>query len=164
MRIGQALGLRHSDFVSRKREVHVVPRTDNANRARAKLRSPAVLPVSFPLVRLCRAPRTDRFFVSATGRALRREEADRVFRVITGLIGLRTGTVRPRIHDMRHSFAVRTLIDGHRDGRDVSALLPVLSTYLGHVEPANTYWYLSAVPELMQMAAARLEQHSAGRS
>ena len=114
--------------------------------------------------RLCPVPRTDRFFVSATGCALRREEAGHVFRVITGLIGLRTGTVRPRIHDLRHSFAVRTLIDGQREGADVSALLPVLSTYLGQVEPANTYWYLSAVPELMQLAATRLEQHEAGRS
>ena len=58
---------------------------------------------------------------------------------------------------------MRTLIDGQREGADVSALLPVLSTYLGHVEPANTYWYLSAVPELMQLAATRLEQHETGR-
>jgi integrase len=74
------------------------------------------------------------------------------------------GTVRARIHDLRHSFAVRTLIDWQREDRDISALLPVLSTYLGHVEPANTYWYLSAVPELMQQAATRLEQHPVGRS
>jgi len=67
-------------------------------------------------------------------------------------------------HDLRHAFAVRTLIDAHRKGLDISAVLPVLSTYLGHVEPANTYWYLSAVPELMQLAAARLEQHEAGVS
>ena len=59
---------------------------------------------------------------------------------------------------------MRTLIDGHRSGKDISSLLPVLSTYLGHVEPANTYWYLSAVPELMQLAAARLERHEAGGS
>jgi len=52
--------------------------------------------------------------------------------VITGLIGLRTDTAHPRIHDLRHSFAVHTLIDGHRDGVDLSALLPVLSTYLRH--------------------------------
>jgi hypothetical protein len=58
---------------------------------------------------------------------------------------------------------VHTLIDAHRDDADVSALLPALSTYLGHVEPANTYWYLSAVPELMHLVAARLEQHQAGR-
>jgi integrase len=113
--------------------------------------------------RLCPTPRVDRFFVSVTGRALRRGEAERVFRGITGLIGLRTDTAHPRIHDMRHAFAVHTLVDGHRDGGDVSALLPVLSTYLGHVEPANTYWYLSAVPELMQLVAARLERHEAGR-
>ena len=87
-----------------------------------------------------------------------------MFREITALIGLRTDTIHPRIHDLRHSFAVRTLIDGHRNGADISSLLPVLSTYLGHVEPANTYWYLSAVPELMQLAAARLDQDEAGRS
>ena len=52
MRAGQALGLRHCDFVSRKREVHIVPRADNANGARAKVRSAAVLPVSAPLVRI----------------------------------------------------------------------------------------------------------------
>ena len=56
------------------------------------------------------------------------------------------------------------MIDWQREGADIPALLPVLSTYLGHVEPANTYWYLSAAPELMQLAATRLEQHEAGRS
>lgn len=113
--------------------------------------------------RLCPTPRVDRFFVSVTGRALRRGEADQVFRVITGLMGIRTDTVHPRIHGLRHSFAVHTLIDWHRQGADISALLPVLSTYLGHVEPKNTYWYLSAVPELMQLVAARLE-HGTGES
>jgi integrase/recombinase XerD len=114
--------------------------------------------------RLSPSANCDRFFVSVTGRPLRRGEAERVFREITAVIGLRTDTVHPRIHDLRHSFAVRTLIDGHCNGADLSSLLPVLSTYLGHVEPANTYWYLSAVPELMQLAAARLDQHEAGRS
>jgi integrase len=64
---------------------------------------------------------------------------------------------RPRAHDLRHSFAVRTLVGWYRDGADVAALLPRLSTYLGHVEPASTYWYLSAAPELMTLAALRLE-------
>jgi integrase/recombinase XerD len=58
---------------------------------------------------------------------------------------------------------VRTLTDWQRDGADTQALLPVLSTYLGHVEPANTYWYLTAVPELMQLAAAGLERLEGGR-
>jgi len=113
--------------------------------------------------RLCPAPSVGRFFVSVTGRALRRGDADEVFRVITVMLGLRTETTRPRIHGLRHSFAVHTLIDAHRNDLDVSALLPVLSTYLGHVEPPNTYWYLSAVPELMQLVAERLDQHQAGR-
>jgi integrase/recombinase XerD len=64
---------------------------------------------------------------------------------------------RPRIHDFRHAFAVRTLIDAYRGGIDVECLLPVLSTYLGHVSPSSTYWYLSAVPELLGVAARRLE-------
>ncbi|HET6949415.1 MAG TPA: tyrosine-type recombinase/integrase [Acidimicrobiales bacterium] len=114
--------------------------------------------------RLCPNASCDRFFVSVTCRPLRRGEADSVFREITAAIGLRTENVQPRMHDLRHSFAVRTVIDGHRHGADISSLLPVLSTYLGHVEPANTYWYLSAVPELMQLAAARLDQHEAGAS
>jgi integrase/recombinase XerD len=166
MRLGEALALsrddvdlvdglvtiRHAKF-DRMRLVPLHPSVTTALRGYASRRS-----------RLCPAPRTDRFFLSVRGCVLRREEVERIFRVITARIGLRTGTVRPRIHDLRHSFAVRTLIDGHRDGLDISALLPVLSTYLGHVEPANTYWYLSAVPELMQLAAARLEQHETGRS
>jgi integrase/recombinase XerD len=63
----------------------------------------------------------------------------------------------PRLHDFRHSFAVKTLRDWHRSGVDVQAKLPLLSTYLGHVNPATTYWYLSAQPELLRAAAERLE-------
>lgn len=75
---------------------------------------------------------------------------------------MRTETVHPRVHDLRHAFAVNTLIDAYRNSADIAALLPVLTTYLGHVEPANT-WYLSAVPELMQLAAARLEPRDEGQ-
>jgi integrase len=113
--------------------------------------------------RLCPTLRVDRFFVSLAGGELSRHAAHRVFREITERIGLRTDTDHPRIHDLRHSFAVHTLIDAHRDGTDISAVLPVLSTYLGHVEPANTYWYLSGVPELMQLVAARLERRQEGQ-
>jgi hypothetical protein len=58
--------------------------------------------------------------------------------------------------DLRHSLAVRTLIGWLRDGQDVAARMSVLSSYLGHVNPAGTYWYFSAAPELMDLAAARL--------
>jgi integrase len=63
---------------------------------------------------------------------------------------------RPRIHDLRHAFAVRTLLDWYATGVDVQARLSWLSTYMGHVEPSSTYWYLSAAPELMAVAAERL--------
>lgn len=64
---------------------------------------------------------------------------------------------RPRIHDLRHGFAVNTLIGWHRDGENVDARLPALSTYLGHRDPRSTYWYLSAAPELLALAARRIE-------
>lgn len=69
----------------------------------------------------------------------------------------RSPSCRPRPHDLRHTFAVRTLLDWYRDGGDIAARLPLLSTYLGHVSPANTYWYLQAAPELMAEAARRLD-------
>lgn len=63
--------------------------------------------------------------------------------------------IHPRLHDLRHAFAVRTLIGWHQRGADVEAWLPRLSTYLGHTHTPDTYWYLSAVPELLQAAAQR---------
>jgi integrase/recombinase XerD len=70
----------------------------------------------------------------------------------------------PRAHDLRHTFAVKTLLGWYRNGHDVAAKLPLLSTYLGHVDPAATYWYLSAAPELLGLAAHRLERRSDGRA
>ena len=73
-------------------------------------------------------------------------------------IAPRSAACRPRLHDVRHSFAVRTLLDAYRVGDDVGARLASLSTYLGHLEPSMTYWYLDAAPELMGLAAERLER------
>jgi integrase/recombinase XerD len=61
----------------------------------------------------------------------------------------------PRIHDLRHSFAVRTMIDWYRTGKDPAREMIRLTTYLGHSDPSNTYWYLEAVPELLDLAMAR---------
>lgn len=69
----------------------------------------------------------------------------------------RSSRCRPRLHDFRHRFASATLEEWYRSGVDVAAKLPILSTYLGHVDPASTYWYLSDTPELLDLAAARLE-------
>jgi len=71
-------------------------------------------------------------------------------------IGVRTDAVRPRVHDLRHRFAVQTLIDWHRAAIKIDEQIATLSTYLGHVSPADTYWYLSASPELMALAAERV--------
>jgi integrase len=71
----------------------------------------------------------------------------------------RSASCRPRIHDLRHSFAVRSLLDAYAAGQDGQARLTLLSTYLGHVDPAATYWYLSAAPELLALAGQRLEDH-----
>lgn len=107
--------------------------------------------------RLCPQPRADVFFCSSIGTALGRSGVDKTFRQITTALGLRTATTHPRVHDLRHGFAVRTLINWQRQGVSIDAHLATLSGYLGHVAPSDTYWYLSAVPELMTLAAGRLE-------
>ncbi len=78
-------------------------------------------------------------------------------------IAPRSGPCPPRIHDLRHSFAVSTIAGGYRSG-DPGSRLAILSTYLGHPDPTDTYWYLSAAPELLALAGERLERHLAGHA
>ena len=63
-----------------------------------------------------------------------------------------------RIHDLRHTFAVRTLLSWYRSGKDPAREMIKLTTYLGHADPAHTYWYLEAVPELLALASRRVEE------
>ncbi len=107
--------------------------------------------------RLCPRPRSLAFFLSGAGTRLDRSSVDAVLRKITTDLGLRTATVRPRVHDLRHSFAVQALIRWQRQRLNVDEHIGILSRYLGHVSPADTYWYMSAAPELMALAAERLE-------
>lgn len=104
--------------------------------------------------------RATTFFVSSRGTPLLHSGVQRSFATLVAKVGLqpRSPRCRPRVHDLRHRFAVETLLGWYRSGEDVAAKLPVLSTFLGHVKPRNTYWYLSATPELLALAAARLEQ------
>lgn len=108
---------------------------------------------------LCPKPRDPSFFVSVAGTRVRYCGFHRGWLTLVRHAGLRprSGRCRPRPHDLRHGFAVRTLLGWYRDGADVEAQMPLLSTYLGHVHPANTYWYLSAAPELLVLVAARLD-------
>jgi integrase/recombinase XerD len=112
--------------------------------------------------RLCPQPRSQAFFVSSAGTTLIPQAVLRTFHRIAVRTGLRTGTKRPRIHDLRHSFAVRALISSYRSGMDVEARMIALSTYLGHVNPSDTYWYLSASPELVEFVAGRLDDRPTG--
>ena len=109
--------------------------------------------------RACPAPAAPSLLVSTTGARLCHSTVQPVFRQLLGQAGIGQGTRRPHatIHGLRHTFAVTTLLSWYRDGQDVQARLPALSTYLGHASPAATYWYLTATPELLALAAGRLE-------
>jgi integrase/recombinase XerD len=164
MRVGEALALRRGDVSldtgvitireakhDRERLVPLHPSTTAALREYAAERG-----------RLCPRPRSQAFFLSSAGTALDPSGVGKHFRKITTAAGIRTGTCRPRVHDLRHGFAVTTLTRRVREGQDAGANIALLSAYLGHVSPSDTYWYLSASPELMELAALRLAGHGGG--
>jgi integrase/recombinase XerD len=165
MRVGEAVGLdrddvdlqagvitiRHAKF-DRPRLVPLHPTVTEALSRYAAERD-----------RLCPRPRARAFFVSSAGTRLDRSGVAKTLREITTSLGMRTETVHPRAHDLRHSFAVETLIRWQHSGLSVDEHIATLSTYLGHVSPADTYWYLSASPELMGLAAQRLHTRYGGR-
>jgi integrase len=101
------------------------------------------------------------FFVSQRGHRLDGAEVRRTFYKLSRQIGLRgpQASHGPRLHDFRHRFALEILLGWYRSGREVERLLPVLSTYLGHVHVSDTYWYLTACPELMGLAVKRVEHY-----
>lgn len=105
-------------------------------------------------------------FVSTAGTRLLYCNVQSTFSRLVRRAGLKphSASCRPRLHDLRHGFAIQTLLDAYRQNLDPSLQLPLLSTYLGHVNPATTYWYLSAAPELLELASHRLERHFGGAS
>jgi integrase len=133
----------------KSRLVFLHPTTTAALRAYEKARDEA-----FP------EPETDTFLVNSRGGPLDRHNIPRTFAALVTAAGIQAppGQRAPRLHDLRHAFTVATMLDWYRDGGDVQARLPLLSTWLGHVDPKSTYWYLQAVPELLTLAAGRLEQ------
>jgi integrase len=161
LRIGEALRLDRDDVnlddgvlrireakFGKSREVPLHPSTVVALAAYTRRRN-----------ELCPCPRDPSFFVSTAGTRLLYCNAHLGWLDLVRRAGLkpRSARCRPRPHDLRHGFAVRTLLGWYRNGDDVQARMPLLSTYLGHVDPANTYWYLSAAPELLTIVAARLD-------
>lgn len=141
--------IRHGKF-NKTRELWLHPTTVEALRGYQRLRNQAGPPTGTPA-----------FFVSAAGTRLLYCNVQHTFHRLVAQAGLmpRSSRCRPRIHDLRHSFAVHTMIEAYNNGQDGQVRLTLLSTWLGHVHPANTYWYLSASPELMAAAGQRLEAY-----
>ncbi|MGI8312840.1 tyrosine-type recombinase/integrase [Saccharopolyspora hattusasensis] len=103
-------------------------------------------------------PQDPSFFLSRTRKRLIYAVVSPTFRHLVNEAGVGTAAPHPpRLHDLRHSFAIRTLLHWYRTDDNVQARIPSLSTYLGHREPTSTYWYMSAAPELLALAAARQE-------
>lgn len=167
MRVGEAIGLDRGDFdataglllirngkFGKSRVLPLHATTVDALRHYGRRRDR-------PPVSTC----TPAMLVSTAGTRLLYANVQCTFRHLVSRAGLtpRSGSCRPRLHDLRHSFAVRTMLDGYQQG-DPAARLPRLSTYLGHVDPGKTYWYLSAAPELLELAGGRLNRHLGGAS
>ena len=167
MRVGEALALDRKDIAfaealltirwakgNKSRLVPLHPSTVEALQKYARLRDEIYL-----------RPIGPKFFVWDRGAPLRYQITWEWFRVAACQAGLRQlggGRGGPRIHDLRHYFAVRTLLNWYRGDVDVDARLPELATFLGHVHVSDTYWYLSAVPELLQLATRRWERAEKG--
>ena len=163
MRIGEAIALDRADFdadlgtliirhgkFGKSRELPLHPTTTSAvtrylgRRDRPRPAGP-----------------TEALLISTVGTRLWMADVQTAFRTLRARAGIlpRSAACRPRLHDARHTFAVRTLLDAYRTDGDPVPRIAALSTYLGHVDPGKTYWYLEAAPELMALAGDRLERH-----
>lgn len=161
MRVGEAIRLdrndvcwddaylivRHSKF-DKSREVMLHPTTITALRRYANVRD-----------RHLTSKASAAFLLSLSGTRLIYNNVHFTFHQLVQQVGLTSTShrCRPRIHDLRHRFATQTLLRWYREGDDLEVRLPQLSTYLGHVAPSDTYWYLHATPELLSLAAQRVE-------
>ena len=161
MRVGEAINLDRQDFDVRNGTLIIREAKFNKTRE-LPLHPTAVTALKRYLTRRNRvscAARSEALFISPTGSRLLYCNVHWTFQRLVSQVTLtkRTGRCRPRIHDLRHAFAVNALLDAYRDGSDTQQRLTLLSTYLGHANPASSYWYLSAAPELLTKAAERLE-------
>lgn len=167
MRIGEAINLDRPDVETaqarltvrhakngRSRQLPLHPSTAAALDRYARLRD-----------QLCPQPTDPSFLITSTGRRLVAGTIWHHFDQLRRTVGLDRDTIggRARIHDLRHAFVLRTLLDWYRQDRDVEAQLPLLSTFLGHVHPSDTYWYMHGAPQLLALAAERLDRSWEGR-
>jgi integrase len=150
MRVGEAMGLDDDDVALDDAVITV--RHGKGGKCRELVVHPSTAEVlaEYREIRLssCPRPKTSAFFVSTRGTRLHHSNVLLVFRRLTDELGLATrlpGGRPPRLHDLRHRFAIVSLLEWYRQGVDVQPRLALLSTYLGHAHPADTYWYLGRV-------------------
>lgn len=164
LRLGEALDLERQDVDLRDGALHV--RARQTKQREVPLHPTTIEALDrYAWLRDRYSPTTARFFITGPGRGLTRSAFWGTFPKLIRQAGLegRGERGRARAHDLRHTFAVRTLIDWHQAGEDIDTKLPLLSTYLGHVHPESTYWYLQAVPELLQLVARDLNGSIGGQ-
>ena len=164
MRVGEAIGLDRDDFDAAHGMVTI--RHGKFGKSRALPLHPTTVAALDDYLRRDDRPRyagQPTLLISSTGKRLCYTAVQPIFQKLLRHCGIapRSATCRPRIHDLRHSFAVTTIVDDYRSG-DPGSRLAILSTYLGHADPGGTYWYLSAAPELLGLAGERLERHLGG--
>lgn len=166
LRVSEAVALRDADVdlalglltirqtkFAKSRQLPLHPSTVDALRCYRRRRD-----------RFCQASPEMPFFIGTRGRrlgqALGLRQVDRVFSTLRNQLGWvnRGAHDHPRVHDLRHTFAVRRLLLWHEGGTDIDQAMLALSTYLGHAKITDTYWYLTGVPELMGLAGSRFEQ------
>jgi site-specific recombinase XerD len=128
-----------------------------------KLSSALGLYAESRLALLDRPPAARTFFLRRHGIAISGQAAERYFRMVRSHLGMRRqdgAYFQPRLHDLRHAFAVHRLVAWYRQGADVQLLLPKLSTYLGHIGLAETQHYLTMTPDLLREAGRRFESYA----
>lgn len=166
MRVGEAIGLDCDDFDAADGLLTI--RSGKFGKSRElPLHPSTVTALGDYLLRGDRPrqpPKMPALFLSPAGTRLLYCNVQNTFQRLVRHCGIapRSAGCRPRLHDVRHAFAVNTILDAYRDDGDPAARLAVLSTYLGHINPSHTYWYLSAAPELLKLASDRLERHLGG--
>ncbi len=167
IRISEALSLNANGFDAARCTITVTGKYRKIRRLPVHCSTTAALTNYLQVSRKLVDPPPDQpFFLTCNATRASAGTIERAFRVVTNRCELPTGPGNhpPRLHDLRHSFAVNTLIDAHRDGGDVDARIAALASYLGHVSPSSTYWYLTASPELLDLVAERVETHRHDRS
>jgi integrase len=161
-RIGEIIGAGTSDLDLASGVLRVHGKNDRQRLLPLHPATAAALRTYLRLRRqLAPAPACAALLVTSAGTRLHAGNVQSTFRGLVNGCHLHAapGGARPRLHDLRHTFAVTSLVQAYRDGADIDARIAVLATYLGHVNPVSTYYYLHASPELMTLALERLTTH-----